>query len=53
MFGSDWPVSTLRADYEDVVAATEELTAQCSPDERTAVFATTALTWYELEKASR
>lgn len=53
MFGSDWPVSTLRADYQDVVAVTEELTARCSPAERAAVFATTALTWYELERATR
>jgi L-fuconolactonase len=53
MFGSDWPVSTLRVDYEAVVAVTEELTAECSPDERTAIFATTALTWYGLEKAAR
>jgi L-fuconolactonase len=53
MFGSDWPLSTLRADYQDVVAVTEELTAQCSADERAAVFATTALTWYQLRTAGR
>lgn len=52
MFGSDWPVSTLRGGYEDVVAVTEELTAQLSPDERSAVFATTALSSYQLERAS-
>ncbi|MDX6202598.1 MAG: hypothetical protein QOJ83_2098, partial [Frankiales bacterium] len=36
----------------DVVAVTEELTAQLSPDERAAVFATTALSSYQLERAS-
>ena len=53
MFGSDWPLSTLRADYTDVVTVTEQLTAQCSPDERVAVFATTAITWYQLEAPAR
>jgi L-fuconolactonase len=53
MFGSDWPVSTLRAGYQDVVAVSEELTAQCSADERAAIFATTALTWYQLRTAAR
>jgi L-fuconolactonase len=53
MFGSDWPVSTLRADYQDVVALSEAWTSECSPDERAAVFATTALAWYQLERATR
>jgi predicted TIM-barrel fold metal-dependent hydrolase len=46
-------VSTLRAGYQDVVAVSEELTAQCSADERAAIFATTALTWYQLRTAAR
>jgi L-fuconolactonase len=53
MFGSDWPVSTLRADYHDVVAVTEQLVAQCSPGDRAAIFATTAITWYQLQTAAR
>jgi L-fuconolactonase len=53
MFGSDWPVSTLRAAYRDVVAVSEGLVEQCSVDERGAVFGTTALTWYELDRTGR
>ena len=34
MFGSDWPVCTLAATYEAVVAAAEELTAVLSGPER-------------------
>ncbi|MDQ1729935.1 MAG: L-fuconolactonase [Pseudonocardiales bacterium] len=48
MFGSDWPVCTLRAEYSDVVAVTDDLLAGCTPAERGAVFGATARSWYRL-----
>jgi L-fuconolactonase len=48
LFGSDWPVSTLRADYATVVSVTEQLVAQLSESERAAVFGETASTVYSL-----
>ncbi|MCF3148538.1 amidohydrolase family protein, partial [Streptomyces platensis] len=38
MFGSDWPVCTLAAGYEDVVALAEAATGQLSAAERSDVF---------------
>jgi L-fuconolactonase len=49
MFGSDW----LRADYEDIVAVTEDLTVRCSPAEQAEIFGTAAIRWYELAEAPR
>jgi L-fuconolactonase len=49
MFGSDWPVSTLRADYVDVVTVTSELLAGCSEAETAAVFGSSAASWYRLD----
>ena len=48
MFGSDWPVCLLAADYAAVVAAAEELTGELSATERAAIFGATAATWYQL-----
>lgn len=48
MFGSDWPVCLLAATYADVVAASEQLTADLSPTERAAVFGGTACTAYRI-----
>jgi L-fuconolactonase len=48
MFGSDWPVCTLAANYSDVLAAARDLTAGLSPAEREAVFAGTATSVYGL-----
>jgi predicted TIM-barrel fold metal-dependent hydrolase len=48
MFGSDWPVCTLAAEYADVLVAALDFTAMLSPDERTAVFAKTATRVYGL-----
>jgi L-fuconolactonase len=48
MFGSDWPVSTLAADYRGVLAAAGELTAGLNPAERAAVFRETATRVYGL-----
>jgi L-fuconolactonase len=46
MYGSDWPVCLLAADYDEVLAVAETLTDQLSADEREAVFGTTAARWY-------
>jgi L-fuconolactonase len=48
MFGSDWPVSTLRAGYAQVARLTTELLAGLSSGERAAVFGATATAWYGL-----
>lgn len=48
MFGSDWPVCRLAADYAEVIAATRELTAALRPAERHEVFTGTALRTYGL-----
>jgi L-fuconolactonase len=48
MFGSDWPVCTLAAPYDRVMAAAEELTGQLSETERAAVFGDTARRVYGL-----
>lgn len=42
LFGSDWPVCTLAADYGAVVRAAEELTGTLTEAERSAVFGGTA-----------
>ncbi|MEV6149943.1 amidohydrolase family protein [Nonomuraea sp. NPDC052129] len=48
MFGSDWPVCLLAADYQRVVSAAEELCAGLSAGERAAVFGGTACRAYRL-----
>ncbi|MFF5212993.1 amidohydrolase family protein [Streptosporangium sp. NPDC000396] len=48
MFGSDWPVSTLEAGYEDVVRIADRLTQALSPDEKDAVFRRNAARVYAL-----
>lgn len=48
MFGSDWPVSTLRAGYAQVARLTTELLAGLSSGERAAAFGATAAAWYGL-----
>jgi L-fuconolactonase len=48
MFGSDWPVSTLAADYAQVVDTALELTAGLTETEREAVFGGTARKVYGL-----
>ncbi|WP_328877745.1 amidohydrolase family protein [Streptomyces sp. NBC_00299] len=45
MFGSDWPVSTLAAPYDQVLATAHELTG---PDDRTHIFEATATRVYDL-----
>ena len=48
MFGSDWPVCLVAADYDDVVGAADALTASLSPAERERVFTRTAVEFYRL-----
>ncbi|QMU73850.1 amidohydrolase family protein [Streptacidiphilus sp. P02-A3a] len=48
MFGSDWPVCTLAADYPQVLDIARELTSALGPDERAAVFGGTAVRTYGL-----
>jgi L-fuconolactonase len=48
MFGSDWPVCLLAADYHQLVRTTEELTSALSAPEREAVFGGTAARAYRL-----
>ena len=48
LFGSDWPVCLLAAEYAEVLAASQQLTAALSPAERDAVFAGTARKIYGL-----
>ncbi|WEX88716.1 amidohydrolase family protein [Sinorhizobium garamanticum] len=46
MFGSDWPVVLLDADYGAWFAAAQELTAHLTPSERENVFSRTAARFY-------
>ncbi|AHH93857.1 amidohydrolase family protein [Kutzneria albida] len=48
MFGSDWPVCLLAAEYPEVLDATEQLTAELSAAERERVFGGTATEVYRL-----
>ena len=48
MFGSDWPVCELAADYATVLAVAEGLTSGLSASERDAVFSDTARVVYGL-----
>ena len=48
LFGSDWPVCTLAATYDDVVAAAEQLVAGLDAHEREAVFGGNARAMYRL-----
>lgn len=48
MYGSDWPVSTLRSRYEHVIGAARVLTAGLGSADRTAIFSGTARRIYGL-----
>ncbi|MEV4229074.1 amidohydrolase family protein [Streptomyces bobili] len=48
MFGSDWPVCRLAADYAEVIATARKLTARLTPAERHQVFTGTAARTYGL-----
>jgi L-fuconolactonase len=48
MFGSDWPVCTVRCTYDQWWQWAQELTAHLSPDQKSAVFGGTAQRFYGL-----
>lgn len=49
MFGSDWPVCLLAAEYDQVVATFDELIGELSRDEQSAIWGGTAARVYGLE----
>ncbi|WP_210205827.1 amidohydrolase family protein [Hoeflea marina] len=49
MWGSDWPVCRLRADYEDWHAAARQLTSGLGEDAQELIFGGTAAAFYRLE----
>jgi L-fuconolactonase len=49
IFGSDWPVCTLAATYDEVVRLAREFTSTLSSAEEDAIFGLTALQWYGLD----
>ncbi|MFJ9949394.1 amidohydrolase family protein [Kitasatospora sp. NPDC091207] len=49
LFGSDWPVCTLRAGYPEVVRTAGQLVDGLGPDERDAVFRRNAIRVYGLD----
>jgi L-fuconolactonase len=49
MFGSDWPVSLLAGEYEDVLGIVETLSSDWSAPEKDAFFSGTAISAYRLE----
>jgi len=51
MFGSDWPVCRLRAEYDRWVSLASELTATLSADERDRVFYQNAAEFYRINHA--
>jgi L-fuconolactonase len=53
MFGSDWPVCLLAADYAGVVGLAQALLAGLADAERAAVFAETAARVYGIAAAPR
>ena len=48
MWGSDWPVCRLQAEYDAWHALAQDLTAHLTPQERAAVFGTTAQAFYRI-----
>ncbi|MFD7406867.1 amidohydrolase family protein [Streptomyces sp. NPDC059866] len=48
MYGSDWPVCSVAADYAEVLGAARALTAGLSVDDRVGVFGGTAVRAYRL-----
>ncbi|MDJ1136378.1 amidohydrolase family protein [Streptomyces iconiensis] len=51
LFGSDWPVCTLAATYDEVAALADEATADLTQDERAAVFGGNAARVYGITDA--
>jgi L-fuconolactonase len=51
VFGSDWPVCTLAATYDQIIELAEELLGQLSADEQAAIFGANALATYTLDSS--
>lgn len=49
MYGSDWPVCTLSASYENVLGITQNFFSKLSPDEQESFFGRNASRFYNLE----
>lgn len=49
MFGSDWPVCLLAAEYADVAGIVRDFTDALTADEREAIWGGTARRWYGLD----
>ena len=49
IFGSDWPVCTLGASYDQVINTTGELVADLNIREKEFLFGQTAINWYALD----
>jgi len=49
MFGSDWPVCSLAASYEQVLELFQTLLADLSEADRELIFAKNALEFYRIE----
>jgi L-fuconolactonase len=49
VWGSDWPVCTLRATYDRWIEATDDLLAGIGPDERAAILGGNAVSFYRLD----
>jgi L-fuconolactonase len=49
LFGSDWPVATLAASYEEVAEIVDDFLSPLSPADRDAVFGANAARFYGLE----
>lgn len=50
MFGSDWPVSLLRTNYDDWVTCVKGWVSELSPDEQAAILGKTAMRFYGIEE---
>ena len=48
MFGTNWPLDGLHADYAGLVDAYRTIVADYSPDEQRQLFQTTAEGWYRI-----
>jgi L-fuconolactonase len=53
VFGSDWPVCTLAASYEQIVELTEDLVGGLSRSEQAAIFGGNAAATYTLDSSLR
>ncbi|GAA2781009.1 amidohydrolase family protein [Kitasatospora sp. CM 4170] len=53
LFGSDWPVCTLEAGYDEVVDLSDRLTDRLSPSEKDVLFHDSAVRVYGLRRPSR